>query len=118
MAMVTTWSRAFNDVLHDLAAGMWPGAVLALWMARHAADASLGAQAASDMVRSWTWILTIMLVALVVQVATGGVRLFYWKQPISPELIQARGRVAAAKHAVFVLVFLGAAVFAFMLLQP
>ena len=58
-----------------------------------------------------------MLVALVVQVATGGVRLFYWKAPVAPDLVQRKGRIAGAKHAVFAIVFVSAAVTAFMVLQ-
>jgi putative copper export protein len=112
-----TWLRAINDKLHDLAAGAWPGAVFALWMVRRGAVAALGAQPASDLARTWSWVLTVMLVALVVQVATGGARLFYWKVPIAPELVQSKGRVAAAKHVVFVLAFVGAAIVAFSLLQ-
>jgi hypothetical protein len=106
---IKTWLRAMNDILHDLAAGAWPGTVFGLWMVRRGAVAALGAQAASDLARGWTWILTVMLVALVVQVATGGARLFYLKAPA--------GRVAGAKHAVFVLVFIGAAITAFAVLQ-
>ena len=117
MEIVKTWLKAINDIVHDLAAGVLPGAVLALWVVRGHLASVVGAQAASDMARSWTWILTIMLAALVVQVATGGARLLYWKAPLAPEKVQAKARIAGAKHAVFVLVFVGAAVAAFMLLQ-
>lgn len=117
MGSVKTWLRATNDILHDLAAGAWPGTVFALWMVRRAATTTLGAQAASDLARTWTWILTVMFVALVVQVATGGARLFYWRGPIAADLVQTKGRIAGAKHAVFVAVFVGAAVAAFMVLQ-
>jgi putative copper export protein len=114
---IKTWLRAMNDILHDLAAGAWPGTVFGLWMVRRGAVAALGAQAASDLARGWTWILTVMLVALVVQVATGGARLFYWKGPVASDLVQSKGRIAGAKHAVFVLVFIGAAITAFAVLQ-
>lgn len=117
MGSVKTWLRAINDILHDLAAGAWPGAVVGVRMVRRGLTAAIGAQAASDAARSWTWILTIMLVALVVQVATGGARLFYWKAPVATEQVQTKGRVAAAKHVVFVAVFVVAAVYAFALLQ-
>jgi putative copper export protein len=116
-AAVKTWSRAINDILHDLAAGVWPGAVFALWMVRRTATSALGSQAMSSaLARSWTWILAVMLAALVVQVATGGARLFYWKAPVDPSQVRKKGRVAGAKHAVFVLIFVIAAVEAFALL--
>ena len=114
---VRTWLRTINDLLHDLAAGAWPGTVFALWMVRRGVASALGAQAASDLARTWTWILTVMVVALVVQVATGGARLFYWKAPVAADLVQTKGRIAGAKHAVFALVFVVAAVAAFMVLQ-
>jgi hypothetical protein len=118
MDTLKTWLRAINDMLHGLAAGAFPGAVMALWIVRNTATPVLGSQAmASLLARSWTWVLTIMLVALVVQVATGGARLFYWKVPVAADQVQKKGRVAGAKHAVFVLVFVGAAIAAFMLLS-
>jgi SNF family Na+-dependent transporter len=70
------------------------------------------------MARSWTWVLTVMLVALVVQVATGGARLLYWKSPVAVDQVRKRGRIAGAKHAVFVLVFVFAAITAFSIPQP
>jgi heme/copper-type cytochrome/quinol oxidase subunit 2 len=109
--------RAVNDLLHDLAAGVGPGAVLALWLARGGALKVLDPAAVLDMTRSWTWVLLILFVALVVLVVTGAVRLSYHNVTTRPEKEAERGRAALIKHVVFAAIFVGSAIVAFGLLQ-
>lgn len=111
------WLRALNDLVHDLAAGVWPGAVFALWMVSNGARTVVSPGEYATLTRSWTWILAVLLVAVVLQIATGAVRLTHWSSALHPEHVSARGRVALAKHAVFITLFVGAAVAAFSILQ-
>ena len=98
------------DLVHDLTAGMLPGAVLALWLVRRGAEASLGSDAASTLAQSWTWIVAFIFVTLVIFVVSGSIRLSYHAQ--------AHGRVALIKHSAFILVWVGATIVAFTVIQP
>lgn len=111
------WFRISFDVLHDLSAGVGPGAVLALWMVHKGAATTLDPAALATMVTSWAWILLVLFTALVVLVVTGSVRLSYWNATIRPDAEKTRGRSALIKHVVFVGVFVYVTVVAFGLLQ-
>ena len=111
------WFRIVNDLLHDVAAGVGPGAALALWLVRNGATATLDPVALAGMTRSWSWIVLVLFVALVVLVVTGAVRLSYWNATIVPDAATSRGRAALVKHAVFVAVFVYATVVAFGAIQ-
>ena len=110
--------RVVNDLLHDVTAGVFPGAVLALWLVRKGAAATLSPDAVATMVRSWSWIVLLLFVVIVVFVVTGSMRVSYRTRNISAEALQAQGRSAMIKHAVFVLVFVYATVVAFTVIQP
>ncbi len=112
------WFRVIVDLLHDLAAGAWPGAVVALWMIRNGARTTLAPDVFATVARTWSSVLLILLWALVVQVATGVIRLNYWSLAISPDAVKSRSRAAQIKHVFFALVYTAATVAAFTLLQP
>jgi putative copper export protein len=112
------WFRVVNDLLHDVAAGVSPGAVLALWLVRAGAKEALPSEMFATTMRTWSWILLILFAALVVSVVTGSVRLNYRTLGVSPDALEAKGRAALAKHAVFAVVFVASAVAAFSILQP
>lgn len=112
------WFRGVNDSLHVLSAGLVPGAALAASMARRSAQATLDPVVFSGLVQSWTWILLVVLIALVVLVATGAVRLSYRTLNVVPEALPAKGRAALVKHAVFFALFVYSTVVAFMVVQP
>lgn len=112
------WFRVVNDLLHDVAAGVSPGAVLALWLVRAGAKETLPPDMFATTMRTWSWILLILFVGLVVSVVTGSVRLNYRNLNVSADAVQAKGRAALAKHAVFTVLFVGSAVAAFSILQP
>jgi putative copper export protein len=119
MARITDmqWVRVVNDLLHDVSAGLGPGAVLALWYVRSGATGTLDPAVLADMTRTWTWVLVILFGALAVLIVTGAVRLSYHMAFVSPEAQQARGRAALVKHAVLVTLFVYAVVVAIGLLQ-
>ena len=104
--MSRLWVRVVNDILHDLSAGAWPGAVAAAWLVRSGARGALSAAAFADLQQAWSAVFLIMAVALAVLVVTGIVRLRYRSLGIPPDLLAARTRAALIKHAVFVTVFL------------
>jgi hypothetical protein len=112
------WFRGINDSLHVLSAGIVPGAAMAVWMARGSAKATLDPAVFTGLVQSWTWVLLILLVALVVLVITGAVRLSYRTLNIVPEALPAKGRAALLKHGLFVALFVYSTVIAFMAIQP
>jgi ABC-type tungstate transport system substrate-binding protein len=105
--------KVANDIVHDLAAGSWPGAALALWIARRAADVSLPADQLQALLRGWSSILLIAVVSAVLLVVTGLVRARYRRLLQSTAVTSSRMPVVLAKHAVFVLVFVSATVVAF-----
>jgi hypothetical protein len=110
--------RVVNDLLHDLTAGVVPGAVLALWMVRNGAKAVVTPVELASMVESWSWIVGLLFAAVVVFVVTGSVRISYRTRNLSEAGLQAQGRSALVKHAFFIAVFVYAAVVAFSVIQP
>jgi hypothetical protein len=107
-----------NDLLHDLTAGVVPGAVLALWYVRNGAKATLTPIDLATLVSSWSWIVALILVALVVFVVTGSIRISYRTRNVKDSALVAQGRSALIKHAFFVAIFVFASAMAFMLIQP
>ena len=113
----TVWFRVINDLLHDTAAGIAPGSVLALWFVQRGAAATIDPTVVATMVRAWSWIVGILFAALVVLIVTGLVRTNYWSATVRPENEKSRGRAALVKHVVFAIVFVYAAAVAFSILQ-
>ncbi len=112
------WFRAINDSLHVLAAGVVPGAALAVTMARSSAKATLDPVVFTGLVQSWTWVLMILMVGIVVLVITGAIRIGYRTLNVVPEALPAKGRAALAKHLFFVALLIYSAVLAFTAVQP
>lgn len=112
------WFRATNDLIHDISGGAWIGGAYVLWVVNNGARATLAPDVFSSLQRTWTWVVGMLFTLLAVQVVTGLIRVKYWSMPIAEEARTAKGRAALAKHAVFVTLFVAAAVVAFMALQP
>ncbi len=110
--------RVVNDLVHDLTAGVFPGAVFGLWMVRSGAQAVLSPDALATMVRGWSWIVLVLFIAFAIFILTGSIRVSYRVRNIKPEALASQGRAALIKHAVFVAVFVYAAVVAFTVIQP
>ncbi|MBI5232336.1 MAG: hypothetical protein HY876_09255 [Coriobacteriales bacterium] len=98
----SAYVRAANDVVHDVAASVAMAFPLASLVVRRAASAadSVTLQLAYSRI-AWSLIGAAIL-ALVVIVATGGVRLQYASLGIRPKYVSLRARAALIKHAVFV----------------
>ena len=105
--------RIVNDLLHDTAAGAWPGAVLMLWTAR-------GLIATGDPISlrvkllSGSWILGAALALLLV---TGALRLNYYELNLRSGTLQAKHRMVVVKHVAFTALLVGSSV-AFWYLLP
>jgi hypothetical protein len=112
------WLRATIDSVHSLSAGLAPGSALALWMIRGGAEANLTAAQFEELTRTWTPVLLVPLIALLLLVVSGMARLGHHNLNIEPSAVAARGRATAAKHALFVVVFCAAVIWMFMLVQP
>ena len=108
--------RTANAVVHDLAAGLWPGAVLALWIA-HAGAADFAPAGTTAPIRvAWSGIYAILFLELAIQVVTGLIRLRHRGLGVSTEALAAKNSVAQAKHVAFAAVLLAATVGAVVLL--
>lgn len=100
--------RIANDLLHDFAAGFFPGAVTAAWLiqrALEAADPGRGAVVAHAAGALWL----VMAAALTVSVVTGLVRLRYWRLNVRSGFLESKGQMAATKHILFALLLLASA---------
>jgi hypothetical protein len=110
--------KGANDILHDLAAGVWPGAAIAMWIARGSVQTLLSAEELNTVLRAWSGLFGFLLLVLVVQLVTGTFRLSYWNKVVIPEQVKPKGRVTWAKHGVFVASLIASATVVFMALQP
>lgn len=111
------WFRIANDIVHDLAAGTWPGAAIALWLVRDRADRVLPPDTAALSLRAWSAAFLVMFGALATSIVTGIVRARYRTYGLTTPIIRSRTRAALIKHAVFVMVLILATVLAVMSLQ-
>jgi hypothetical protein len=112
------WFRVVVDLVHDITAGVGPGAVLALWLVRGGAATTVAPAELSTMVSSWSWIVLILFLEVVILVVTGAVRVSYRTHNTREDALVAQGRAALLKHAVFIPLFIFATVVGFMTIQP
>jgi putative copper export protein len=103
-----------NDIVHDLSAGLWPGAAAALWLIRSRTDHLPGGVLSASL-PAWPSVFLIMLVALAALVVTGAVRLNYRSSALTAGT--QRTRTVLVKHTVFTLVFIASTVVAFRSIQ-
>lgn len=101
--------RVANDLLHDLSAGLFPGAVIAAWLLRAGVDrVDPGRGAVVAEASEGLWL--ILAFALSLLIATGIMRLRYWRLNVRSGFLESKRHMAVTKHVVFVTVQLLAAV--------
>jgi putative copper export protein len=109
--------RATNDIVHDLAAGLWPGAVLALAVMRGGLAGTARPDRLPVVLEAWYGVFWLAALAVAALVFTGAVRLRYRTMGIEPSSLPGRGRAATYKHVVFVSVFVLALAAAVVMLR-
>jgi hypothetical protein len=97
--------RAGVEFVHDIAAGAFPGAVLAGWMIRMRFSA-----ASPDVLlmleKASTSLWLIVFAALVLLGLTGAFRLGYWRLNVQVGYLEKKKRSVIVKHTAFVLLML------------
>ena len=116
--LTNPWIRIPNDIVHDLAAGAWPGTAVALWLVRSRAERALPPGTFAESAPALSAVFVVMLGALALLVLTGILRINYRTHGISPTMVKTRNRTVLIKHAVFAVVFIFATVLAIASLQP
>ncbi|MDZ4168585.1 MAG: hypothetical protein U1E26_02860 [Coriobacteriia bacterium] len=116
--LANPWIRLTNNWLHDVSSGLWAACVLVIWVLQQQKEA-LGASAGPEFVGALLdvqWIIFWLLVAALVVIAlTGGVRLAYWRAQTPPEEMGAKRPALIGKHIVFLVVYGGGTVWAYLL---
>jgi len=93
--------RIANDYVHDMCAGLFPGAVAATWIVKGAMDAAeQGGGAAVRAASGGVWF--VLVGALSLLALTGTLRLRYWRLNVREGFIPTKARMAAIKHFAFV----------------
>lgn len=97
--------RIANDLLHDLAAGVFPGAVGGAWLVRGVLEAmDPGKGAVVTLASGPLW--GVCFVGLAVSISTGLLRLRYWRLNVRSGFFESKKQMAATKHILFVFVLL------------
>lgn len=108
--------RIVNDFFHDIALGMWPGTVLAIWTVKSLLWTAPGtAVEVHSKVLSAIWVLGASLVILIV---TGAVRLNYYELNLRTGTLAAKHRMVIIKHTAFTLLLVACTVWFWYLLPP
>ncbi len=107
--------RSAVEVTHDIAAGAFPGAVLAAWMIRRSVATALPS-ALPTLQKATVGIWLILLAALFLLVATGAFRLNYWQLNVRSGFLQMKKRMVLVKHTAFVVLLIASIAIMFSLL--
>ncbi len=102
--LANPYVRVTNNFLHDMATGTW-AASLAVLVVLSGRLEGMPAEAAAALGDAMTLVFRILIGALVVVSATGGIRLAYWRQQSAPEDLAAKRRALAVKHIAFFAVY-------------
>ena len=108
--------RVVNDFLHDIALGLWPGTVLAMWTVRGLIWSAPGtAVELHANALSAIWVLGVSVTLLVI---TGAVRLNYYELNLRSGTLPAKHRMVLIKHTAFTLLLVVCTVWFWYLLPP
>jgi hypothetical protein len=107
--------RATMEFFHDIAAGAFPGAVLAAWMIR-GGFAGASPNVLHVLAQATVSIWLILLGAAIVLGATGALRLGYWQLNIRQGFLATKKRMVLLKHTAFALLLVASVVAMFALL--
>ncbi len=113
--LANTYVRIINNFLHDMATGTW-AACLAVLLVLSGRLGGMPAEAAAALGDAMTLVFWILVGALVVVSATGGVRLAYWRQQTAPDDLAAKRRLLIVKHVAFFVIYGGGTLWGWLLL--
>ena len=113
--LASPYVRITNNFLHDMATGTW-AACLAVLLVLHGRLDGMPAEAAAALGDAMTLVFWILVGALLVVSATGGIRLAYWRQQTPAGEVAAKRRALLIKHAAFLLIYGGGTVWGWLLL--
>jgi len=99
--------RIIVEFAHDVALGVFPGAVIGAWLIRRAVEAEGLGAAAVARASGKLWILFV--VGLAVSIGTGVIRLKYWRLNVRTGALEDKKQMATIKHSLFVLLLLASA---------
>jgi hypothetical protein len=115
MAIINNfYIRAAMEFVHDISAGLFPGAVLAAWMIRRNLELSSPA-ALRELEKASTGLWLVLLAAAALLVLTGAARLRYWQLNLRAGTLGAKRRSIQLKHTAFVLLLIGSVALTFTL---
>lgn len=109
--------RAGVEFVHDVAAGAYPGAVLATWMTRRYVVAAKMLPAATPLLQKAAvglWLVFSGTAFLLV--VTGLFRLGYWQLNVRSGFLETKRRMVLVKHTAFVALLIASFVWMFTLL--
>jgi hypothetical protein len=101
--------KSVVDFFHDIAAGLFPGAVVcALLIDR--ASRSAGGSAGFTLSRVAPTLWFVLILGLMVSVTTGLIRLRYWKLNVRSDFLESKVQMIVVKHSAFVLLLVASSV--------
>jgi putative copper export protein len=94
-----------NNFFHDLSSGLWAACLIVIWrLASYLGPIAL--PSAAEALRGVSHeLFGVLLVSLVVIMATGGVRLRYWRTQRVADEIPYLQRALLVKHGLFLVVY-------------
>ena len=95
--------RITNNFLHDMATGTWAACILVIWVLSRQLD-SMSSEASAAVSDAMVLVFWLLIGALVVIAATGGIRLAYWRKQTPAEELAAKRRALIVKHVAFAVI--------------
>jgi putative copper export protein len=98
------YGRIATNFVHDLSTGMWFACLLVIWVvgSRGSGAPPEAAAVLNEAMGAVFWLLVASLAGIAV---TGAVRLLYWRQETSPELVARKRTALVVKHVLFLVVY-------------
>lgn len=108
--------RIVVEFAHDVALGVFPGAVIGAWLIRRAVEAEGLGGAAIARASGKLWV--VFALGLAVSIGTGAIRLRYWKLNVRTGALEDKKQMATIKHSLFVLLLLASAAALYAVQSP
>jgi len=108
--------RIINNFLHDMATGTWIACILVIAVV-HSKAAGVSAQSAQVLHAAAWSVFWLLIIALVIVMATGGLRTLYWrKHEVAENDAKDTFRLLIIKHVILTVIFGAGTVIAWLLI--